>query len=68
MIVVYLGWIAAKYLWEYITPKYEEAEEEDGEKKGKKEKKEKKEKIKYIKKWSIYQYFEFTYSHKDKAI
>jgi hypothetical protein len=38
------------YLWEYITPRYEEGMEEPEGTKDKKEKKEKKEKIKYVKK------------------
>ncbi len=48
--MVYVGWIALKWLWEYITPKYDEPEEDETGPDGKKkEKKDKKEKIKYMK-------------------
>lgn len=47
MILVFVLYYAGKWLWGYITPKYEEAEE--GGEDGKKEKKEKKEKVKYVK-------------------
>lgn len=44
LILVFVLYYVGKWLWAYITPKYEEVEEtEEG------KKKEKKEKIKYIK-------------------
>ena len=47
--MVYLGWQGAKWLWDYITPRYEPVDEEEEGGSKKKEKKEKKEKVKYLK-------------------
>ena len=50
----YVGWMLLRWLWDYITPKYEQPEEEESAADQKrKDKKERKEKVKYIKKWYL---------------
>lgn len=48
LIVAYLSWIGLRWLWDYITPKYDEPEEENASEAKKKEKKER-QKVKYMK-------------------
>jgi hypothetical protein len=48
VIVAYLGWLAVRWLWDYITPKYDEPEEESEGDTKRREKKER-QKVKYMK-------------------
>lgn len=47
VILAYVGWLAARWLWDYITPKYDEPEEETEADTKRREKKER-QKVKYL--------------------